>query len=151
MVKKIREANKSDIDEILRLELMSMGTVWEGEDINSDEHSLKVFLRYRLGKDRLMVLEDEDSIMGFMHSMGYRDVVTGEKVREIVTLVVHPDHFGEGIGGELISNEKKYCKDDGAKVLKIEVLSSNKKGISFYRKFGFDEMKKVMIKKIRGE
>ncbi len=150
-MRKIRKAEESDLDEILRLELKGMEPVWDSEEISSDGESLKNFLNSRLDKDRLMVLEYEGRIMGFLHSLGYTDVVTGDKVREVVTMVVHPDHFGEGIGGRLISNEKEQCKKEGVKILKLEVLSSNQRGISFYRKFGFDEVKKVMINKINGD
>ncbi|MFO8110049.1 MAG: GNAT family N-acetyltransferase [Thermoplasmata archaeon] len=149
MARMIREAGEEDIPEISELELMSLEPVWEREDIVPDRGSLKKFLVNGMEQGhRLVVMEDGGYISGFLHSVGYRDVITNDDIREIISLVVHPEHFGEGIGGELIENERLFCRSQGVALLKLEVLSSNQRGISFYRKHGFREIKKVMIRDV---
>ncbi len=148
MKRKTRRARDEDLPELLDLELGSMGPIWRSEDIITDRRSLKEYLRTSLRDDRMIVIEEEGEIRGFLHSFDYRDIVSGKKVREIVSLVVHEDHYGEGIGGELIENEREHSKEEGVNILKLEVLSSNEKGIKFYKNAGFEEKKKVMITKL---
>ena len=148
MIGMIRKATEEDIPGILELELLSLGPVWGEAGIEPDRDSLRSFTESRINQDRMILFQDERGILGFLHSLGYTDIVTDTRVREIVSVVVHPDHFGQGIGGLLIEDEYTHCKREGVRLLKLEVLSSNRRGISFYERHGFTEAKKIMLRDV---
>jgi len=65
-----------------------------------------------------------------------------------LTLAIHPDHFGEGIGSALMKNEKEDALKNGVDIIRLEVLSENNRAVDFYDKQGFSEKKKILIKKL---
>lgn len=144
----IREAKEEDIDDIVDLEKISLGPVWEDEDIEYREENIRDFISSTFEHTRMLLYEEEGDILGFLHSNTYEDVVSGKKVCEVFTLTIHPDHFGERIGGELIDRARYMARKDGADILKLETLSSNERAIRFYRKKGFSEKKKIMTTRL---
>ncbi|MFP3872632.1 MAG: N-acetyltransferase family protein [Candidatus Natronoplasma sp.] len=146
---KIRDASEEDIDAILDLKKRSMGPVWKDSGIRYDEDSLKKFLQDRFVNDRMIVaVGPKDELIGFLHSTTFEGVVTSKKIREVMTLAIHPDHFGEGIGKKLIENEKEDAEADGVDIIRLETLSGNKRAVDFYEKQGFSEKKKILIKRL---
>ncbi|MEF8873789.1 MAG: GNAT family N-acetyltransferase [Candidatus Thermoplasmatota archaeon] len=148
---KIHEAEAKDIDAILELKRKSMGPVWREAGIDYDDESLRKFLQDRFVNDRMIVAQDEEAeerLVGFLHSTTFEGVVTSKKIREVLTLAVHPDHFGEGIGRELMENERKDAKSKNVDIVRLEVLSNNQRAIDFYGKQEFSEKKKILIKKL---
>lgn len=141
----IREAEKEDLDDIVSLEIASLGPVWTENEVEYDEGEVRAFIQGAFDQDRMIVSEDDGDILGFLHSRSFEDIVTGKLIREILTLTIHPDHFGEGVGGELTEYEMEDAAEKDVDVLKLEVLSSNERAIKFYQKEGFSEKKKVMI------
>lgn len=140
----IREAVKEDLEDVVSLEVSSLGPIWEEDDIDYDEDLLKTFLRKAFEKDRMVISERGGEVLAFLHSRTFEDAVTGMVVREILTLTIHPDHFGEGLGGSLVEYERRDAAEKGVDLVKLEVLSSNERAVKFYQKKGFSEKKKVM-------
>ncbi len=150
---KIRRADTEDIDAILELKKKSMGPVWNEAGISYDDKSLKKFLQDRFMNDKITlavkpVSQNEETLIGFLHSTTYEGVVTSKKIRDILTLAIHPDHFGEGIGSALMKNEKEDALKNGVDIIRLEVLSENNRAVDFYDKQGFSEKKKILIKKL---
>ncbi|MFW5927796.1 MAG: GNAT family N-acetyltransferase [Thermoplasmatota archaeon] len=147
-MRKIRKVEEGDIQKVVDIELESLGPLYDSEDINFERGRLKKYLREFMSMDRMILIEDEDEILGFLHSRSYDDVVSGKKIREILTITIHPEYFGEGLGKELMEYERKDAKKSNCDVLKLEVLSSNERAIEFYEERGFDEKKKIMTDEI---
>ncbi len=141
----IREAKKGDLDDIVSLEISSLGPIWTEDDVEYDEGCVRAFIEEAFDQERMVVFDDDGDILGFLHSRSFEDVVTGKLIREILTLTINPAHFGEGIGGKLIEYEREDAAQKGVDVVKLEVLSSNERAMQFYQKEGFSEKKKVMI------
>ncbi len=141
----IRRAKKEDISEIVQLEIAGMGPIWERERIDHDAGSLREFIDKHFGEDRCWVAEEDGTILGFLHSTTYQDAISSTKICEIYTVVVHPEHFGEGIGAGLIEQERIAAAKDGTNMLKLEVLSGNQRAMKFYSKQGFRERKKILV------
>ncbi len=148
----LRRIKGEDIPKIVELKKTSMGPVWDDAGISYDERSLKKFLQHRIVNDRMIGAFDEEEgeerILGFLHSTTFQDVVSSDKVREILTVVIHPDHFGQGIGEELMEKERLDAKEDGVDIMKLETLSENERALEFYEKQEFHEKKKVMTREL---
>ncbi|MFW6176172.1 MAG: GNAT family N-acetyltransferase, partial [Thermoplasmatota archaeon] len=97
-MRKIRKVEEGDIQKVVDIELESLGPLYDSEDINFERGRLKKYLREFMSMDRMIMIEDEDEILGFLHSRSYDDVVSRKKVREILTITIHPEYFGEGLG-----------------------------------------------------
>ncbi len=147
-MRKIKEVKKEDISLMVDIEIDSLGPIYEEEDIKYEKDRLKNYLEETLKEDRMIVIEEENEVLGFLHSRCYKDNISSKKIRDILTITIHPDHFGEGLGKELMEYERKDAKESNVDILKLEVLSSNQRAIEFYEKQGFDEKKKVMTEKI---
>lgn len=150
---KIRRIKRDDIPKVVELKKSSMGPVWDEADISYDERSLRKFLQHRIVNDRMIAAftdenEEGEKILGFLHSTTFKDVVSSNKVREILTIVIHPDHFGQGIARELMENERMDAKEDEVDIMKLETLSENERALEFYKKQEFEEKKKVMTREL---
>lgn len=148
MALNIRRMDRYDLPGVIELETQSMGPVWDDDGIEYDPARIKEFIEIRIDIDDMWVVEEHGKIIGFLHSTEYTDAISSTKVREILTISIHPDHFGRGIGGKLLDIQRSKAVEDGVNILKLETLSSNKKAIEFYRKKGFKERKKIMISEI---
>lgn len=147
-MRSIRKVEEGDIPRVVDIELESLGPVYDVEDIDFERNRLKKYLKEFIDMDSMILIEDNDEILAFLHSRSYDDVVSSKKIREILTINIHPDHFGEGLVKELVEYERKDAKKSNYDVLKLEVLSSNERAIEFYEEQGFDEKKKIMTEKI---
>ncbi len=144
MVHIIRRAKKEDVPKIVSIERDSMGTIWDKENIEYQEECLEEFLMERFEFDNMWVVDNEGDLLAFLHSTNYDDAISAKKICEIYTIIIHPDHFGKGIGGELMEHQRKVALEKGVDILKLEVLSGNHRAIRFYNNKGFEERKKVM-------
>ncbi len=144
----IRRARKEDIPDIVQLEIASMAPIWEREKIEYGSDNLYEFLENHFHKDRLWIAEEDGTLLGFVHSHTYQDAISNSKICEVFTMVVHPEHFGEGIGAKLMEHERSAAAEDGVNLLKLEVLSRNQRAMKFYDKMGFRERKKIMVSKM---
>lgn len=149
MVKeKMREAVESDIRNMVDLEKESMGPVRVKSEVKSDWEEIEAFLRERSDKDIFYLVERYGELLGYVHAVVYKDVVSGKRVCEIYTLTIHPEHFGEGLGGMLLEKVREEAKDHDVDILKLEVQSKNQNAITFYENKRFSEKKKILIKDV---
>lgn len=54
-----------------------------------------------------------------------------------LAISVRKSHWGQGIGSSLIGQLIAFAKENGAKVISLNVRSDNERAKSLYRKFGF--------------
>ncbi len=145
MSRSIRRAKREDIPGIVMLEKMSMGPLWSDEGLEYEMESMEEFVRERFTCDNMWVMEDKNGdLLAFLHSTNYKDAISSNMICEIYTIIIHPEHFGKGIGGELMEHQRKIALEEGMDIMKLEVLSNNHRAIRFYNQKGFQERKKVM-------
>jgi len=80
---------------------------------------------------------DADSTIFAGNSNGFAlgRVVVGEA--ELLTLAVHPDHQGQGIGRQWLSRYHQLARSNGATESFLEVASNNAAAIALYQKAGY--------------
>lgn len=117
----IRRYNKSDINEIIKLEESLLHTTL-GENILID----------RLDDENFYIYVYEDfGIIGYISS--YFD---GETL-EILNFCVDEKYQRKGIGSMLLDEVINMAKLNGGRHVILEVNQTNEKGVSFYYKKGF--------------
>ena len=82
----------------------------------------------------VFVAERADEVVGFVHALWNRD----EGV--VFRVYVHPDHRGEGIGGDLVDRVRREMESRGADRLTAMVLADNEPGQAFYESLGFERV-----------
>lgn len=63
-------------------------------------------------------------------------------------MFVLKEHRNKKIGTKLIAEFKKWAKKRGAKILRIESYSANKKALKFYRRHGFEDSSVILERKV---
>jgi len=98
------------------------------------------FLRKSLASGLSLVARQEGtgSIIGEIHSYAIGPRVFAHVLGEL-TIAVHPEHQGLGIGKALFTELLKRIKDGRPDILRVELIAreSNGKAIEFYQKIGF--------------
>ncbi len=85
-------------------------------------------------------------LSGYVHGpLPYR---TEKKFGILGDMFVVQEHRSKKIGTKLITEFKKWAKKRGAKVLRIESYSANKKALKFYRRQGFEDSSTILERKI---
>jgi len=71
------------------------------------------------------------------HVVGYSASVLSGSEGHIISIAVHPNYRGIGIGEKLLRENVKRLKDLGARKIVLEVKVDNVQALSLYRKLGF--------------
>lgn len=140
----IRQAEASDVKAILGLAkhigretcFLTFGP--EGLPYNREEE-LKIVLDYQQSnKDILLLVESDDQLIG-MGNVSTLDRHRQNHVAEIGVSLIE-EYWGYGIGSMLVDAQVEFAKQVGLKVLTLEVVSANKRGVGLYKKFGFKKV-----------
>jgi len=140
----IRKAKPQDAEEIHEIALKSWKDAYE--DILPEEVIEEVIdewydtedLKDQVDKGFFYITEKESKLAGFVHA-----TVDGGDAA-LHRLYVDPDHQREGIGSELYGRVEEDLKEN-AESVELEVFAKNHKGVSFYEKKGFKEIREEEI------
>ena len=63
--------------------------------------------------------------------------MTTEPSAQVLSIAVHPEHQGRGIGQKLLSKGIEHLEALGIRRIKLEVRPNNISALKIYEKFGF--------------
>lgn len=124
----VRKMQKSDVDQIMKIEEVSFGTYhWSGNAFESE-------IENQLGTYIVLIEADTEKLVGYAGFWLILDEA------HITTIAVHPDHRQSGLGEILLQNliELGYKKE--AKWLTLEVRAGNIGAQALYYKYGFKSL-----------
>lgn len=100
---------------------------------------IKTFLHKSLSKGIIFVAEDNGEIIGSIHAYSPDPIALCHVLGEL-TIGVHPDFQGKGIGRSLFESLLKQAKGNPS-IARVELLTraSNKKAIKLYESLGFKQ------------
>lgn len=149
----VRPADPSDSERIRQVSARSCRAAYE--DILDDETLIETMEDPSMAEqihDWLDETGDDDRVIYLVareddEVQGFAQVLTGEQAPERVnndeaylkSLYVHPDCWGAGVGGELLSAAIDRLPD-GVTRLSLGVLVDNDIGRGFYEKHGFEQV-----------
>lgn len=120
----IRNFKKEDLEQVDSLISNEFNRTY-----NSDFY-LSILNRWN---DGFLVAQDKIGIIGMCAC-----VISAPKTARILLMVIRPDYRSRGIGAQLLSELMNRCYQLDLKALTLEVRISNKGGIRFYQKYGFE-------------
>ena len=149
----VRKAVVGDLGRIQELNLMLFEKEYEEYDKFLDldwsfgEAGTRSFKKH-LTEDSscAFVLEDGGKIIGYLvgkegKAENYR--IT-PKMAELDNMFVLEEYRGKGVGKRLYEAFIGWCKERGAKMIRVEVSAGNKEGAEFYRKMGLGDYELVL-------
>lgn len=119
----IRVAKLSDIPQIYDIEVRSFKSPYPISLLTS----LLI-----IAQDLFLVAELKSKIVGYVIAL-----LRGKRMGHIVSIAVHPEYRGRGLGKILLREILKKLRSKGAIFVRLEVRVSNKVAISLYEKMGF--------------
>ncbi|MCD6310446.1 MAG: GNAT family N-acetyltransferase [Candidatus Eremiobacteraeota bacterium] len=98
----------------------------------------------------IFLAEDKKGdIIGCIMAVGEQiESSTGEEQGWIYDMTVRPEYWNQGIGTLLIETAEDFIRSLGHKYIGLAVTTANKRAVSFYKKRGYMEERKRMIKQL---
>jgi GNAT superfamily N-acetyltransferase len=87
------------------------------------EEGSKMFendIRSAMETNHMLVALEDERIAGFLWAHIHLDK-NNKKVDKVKMLLISPEKFGEGIGGQLVEAEREFAKNEGVDVLDIDI------------------------------
>ncbi|WP_082235554.1 ribosomal protein S18-alanine N-acetyltransferase [Halobacillus massiliensis] len=120
---RIREMEKSDLDQVEIVEQATFSVPWSKETFLNEVGGVNPYAHY-------YVIEDERGIFGYCGVWLIIDEA------HITNIAIHPDYRGKGYGERLFRESFEKVIEMGAIQLSLEVRVSNTAAQHLYRKFG---------------
>ncbi|MEM2021386.1 MAG: ribosomal protein S18-alanine N-acetyltransferase [Zestosphaera sp.] len=144
----IRIARAEDLPAIININLVSLR-----------EHYPEEFWRHHLDMwgEAFLVADLHSLVVGYVmcrveRGLGYINKSLFKKVGHVISIAVHPDYRGRGIGRALMIEALKRLKAFyKVSEVYLEVRVSNEPAISLYEKLGFKKVQRVRFYYLDGE
>jgi ribosomal protein S18 acetylase RimI-like enzyme len=138
----VNNASLGDLDGILKLYLavaaLEGGLARTAKEISLDY--VKQFITKSAENGIIVVARDNFSgdVIGEIHGYAIGPKVFSHVLGEL-TIAVHPERQGIGIGKAIFTEFMRRVKEDRPDILRVELIAreSNRKAIAFYEKLGF--------------
>lgn len=93
-----------------------------------------------------LIAEVDGLAMGFVHAREFKDSISEEACGTVPLLAVAPIAQGRGIGRLLMEEAGEWSREQGYRLLHLEVFANNAKAREFYQNLGFKPETLAMIK-----
>lgn len=136
----IRAATLSDLNLIAKL-YQAVAVIPGGIARQADEITWE-YVENNLSKSLqngiCLVAEEDNQVVAEIHSFKLVPKVFDHVLSEL-TIVVHPDCQGKGIGKDIFTAFLQEVKTNRPEIIRVELIAreSNEKAINFYQKIGF--------------
>jgi GNAT superfamily N-acetyltransferase len=77
--------------------------------------------------------------LGFLHAFLDRSVFTGERVGYVSTVVVSAPAAGAGAGRRLMEAAEEWARQQGCRLMTLEVFGQNAAARAVYARLGYSE------------
>ena len=127
----IRRAERADLLAVVRIEGASFPQPWPYD----------AFERFLDEPGFLVAVDRDGRIGGFVVA----DVTPthGRQIGHVKDLAVHPDRRGAGVGSALLTHALASLAAQGGDTVRLEVRESNETARRLYRRFGFEDVRRV--------
>lgn len=116
----------------------------------SEEGKNEIFQRITSSDSCGFVVRADNRVVGYLIGL-IQEEETGRnepRYSELEHMFVKKDCRGTGIGEQLVAEFKSWTKEQGLKLMKVNVSYKNEKAIEFYKKVGLNPVDVAMTTKI---
>jgi len=133
----VRQAKIFDLPEIMGIEKLSF----------EETYPRGIFLMFlENNPDTFLVAEYGGRVIGYV--MAY---LKPDLEGHVMSIAVHPDYRGSGVGSTLLTEVIKRLFSRGAEYVGLEVRVSNERAIKLYERFGFVRARRIPAYYSNGE
>lgn len=130
----LRAIRRPDLDAVVALErLLFPEDAWSPDTFRSELAGVPQRRHY-------LVAVADDGAEG-ERVVGYAGLAAGRSEGDVQTLAVHPDHWGAGLGSELLAALLEEAARRGCDQVFLEVRVDNERAQRLYRRFGFEPVR----------
>lgn len=122
----IREAQVSDIDQMLAIEDYCYDNPWPREAFEEEVENSAQGIGF---------IAEEDGYM-----VGFATGLAVAKEYHLHNIAVHPDHQGQGIGRHLLEKIDEYCHEKDLHKILLEVRRDNETARRLYLGMGYESV-----------
>lgn len=101
--------------------------------------------------DTLLVLIEDRQVLGYLHLQIRGQLHHGEKVAEILELIVNTEHRKQGLGQQLLEHGLRYAQKKGAKSIELTSNMRRIRAHQFYERNGFTKTSYKLVKSLQEE
>ena len=113
---------------------------------HKSDDNLKEDLVKAIVNDSILVLEDEDKIVGYID---YEIREKHAKTIWVDQLVISEKCRGKGYGKKLMEEIARIAKEEGCERIELECWSFNDSALGMYKHLGFDEQRVKLETKVK--
>lgn len=92
-------------------------------------------------RDRIFVAEMDGAIVGYIHASDYETLYTPH-MKNILSLVVSPDHRRQGVGTALLSAVERWASVGGVIRIRMTLGEERTDAHAFYRSNGYQSVRR---------
>lgn len=150
----VRKALKTDHDFILSLspDLANVAKLpWHSDNTvlqMQDKYTLKM-LNSAPEPNITLIAEQDGTSLGFIHASSHKDDISEEMCGTVNLLAVSPSAQKMGVGQLLMNSAEAWAKNQGYRLLHLEVFANNSTAQRFYHNLGFEAEMLHMIKALK--
>lgn len=117
--------------------------------INYRRQSMSGFWSWvQRSQSKVFVAEEKERMGYLILNDRAIDELTGLPQAWIMDIAVKEEFWGRGVGRRLLAQAEEYCRTKGVKFIGLAVTSANKRAAELYKKVGFSEERKLMVKSL---
>ena len=90
-------------------------------------------------KELFIAEDDSGNRVGFLHMIMATDYYTKEKHAHLTDIVVTKDAEGKGVGRFLMEQADLWARNNGARWITLNVLTTNHRAMAHYEKMGYKQ------------
>ncbi len=149
----VRDALKTDHDFILSLSpgLSEVANLsWHKESTVQQMQDMYIIdmLNKAPQPNATLIAEKNGTPLGFIHVCSHKDGISNEACGTVTLLAVTSNAQQMGIGRLLMDSAEEWAKDQGYRLLHLEVFANNNKAQRFYQHVGFEAEILHMVKQL---
>ena len=148
IIRSAKEADRTFIFELSPHLAEVAGLPWHSQEtVLKMQDEYMTYILDKKGPSRITLIAEKNSCpLGFIHVSAHEDGISGEVCGTVPLLAVSPKAQRMGVGKTLMESAEIWAKDQGYRLLHLEVFANNTKAQDFYQKLGFEAEMLDMIK-----
>lgn len=99
-------------------------------------------------QSKIFIAEEKERVGYLILNDRAMDELTGLSQAWVMDIAVKKEYWSRGVGRQLLAKAEEYCRANRIQYIGLAVTTANKRAADLYQKVGYNEERKLMIKKL---